>query len=66
MKNYPNHASDFQRIRSTLEIIDQLNMADKDATSDVVLGKHRDVGSPEVRRTPVERAQVDDDPREAA
>ncbi|MGY1724742.1 hypothetical protein [Blastococcus sp. SYSU DS0533] len=38
MKNYPNQASSFPRIRDTLYVIDQLNQASEDATSDEVLG----------------------------
>lgn len=38
VKNYPNQASSFARIRDTLYVIGQLNYGSEDATSDEVLG----------------------------
>ncbi len=38
MKNYPNQASSFARIRDTLYVVRQLNLSGEDATSDEVLG----------------------------
>ena len=38
MKNYPNQASTFARIRDTLEVVRDLKDAGQDAKSDDVLG----------------------------
>ncbi len=38
LKNYPNQASTFSRIRDTLAVIQGLNNSGNDATSDEVLG----------------------------
>ena len=38
MKNYPNQASSFKRVRGTLQTIHDLNIAGRDSTNDAVLG----------------------------